>query len=93
MVSTFFAKAVVQSSILEGSSFFYTHFYTQDPATGEATDFDWDSPRETFKCVESINLVLGGSDSNSKYLNHVEILAPDMKCHHEKIDPLPVKVI
>ena len=48
---------------------------------------------DNFKCVDSITVVIGGTTSDNKYIDDVEIIAPTMKCHHEQLPKFPIKVI
>ena len=65
----------------------------QDKASGEVVDFRWDKVPDNFKCVDSITVVIGGTTSDNKYIDDVEIIAPTMKCHHEQLPRFPIKVI
>ena len=64
----------------------------RDKLTYEITKFEWDQAPDNFKCVDSITIALGGIDENFSYLNDVEIIAPNMKCHNEKLPAYPIKV-
>ena len=64
----------------------------RDKLTYEITGFVWDQDPDNFKCVDSIAIALGGMDDKFRYLNDIEIIAPTLKCHNEKLPPYPLKV-
>ena len=64
----------------------------KDKNSGQLVGFAWDQVADNFKCVQSINIVLGGIDEDNRYLDDIEIVSPNMKCHHEKLPPYPKKV-
>ena len=37
-------------------------------------------------------MLIGGIDNTNSYLNDVELYAPDLSCHQDKLTPYPLKV-
>ena len=60
---------------------------------GTVTGFKWDMKLDKFKCVNAMDLILGGISEERTYLNDVELYGPGQLCHGERMPPFPIKVI
>ena len=49
----------------------------------------WDKSASDFACQKQIGVVVGGADSEKRYLDEAEIFAPTKRCHGNKLANLP----
>ena len=55
-------------------------------------DFIWDVEDERLQCVPAIGFLIGGIATNTKYLNEVEVFAPNIPCTSQP-PPYPHKIV
>ena len=58
----------------------------------ELADYIWDVEDERLQCVPAIGLLIGGIATNTKYVDDVEIFAPDITCK-SKPPSYPHKIV
>ena len=53
----------------------------------------WDRDASQFACQRQISVVIGGSDSEKRYLAEAEVFAPTKQCHGNQLGPLPYPTV